>query len=110
MVESRLSRTSSSTTLSFGSCCKRRIEDPDDSIQSKLGYVLIKVLYQLPCRLVIQCVGYISTIYFVIKQNEQHIDLNISNNTNRYDRQKQNIIYKKKSANNKKLKDQMIEG
>ena len=32
-------------------------------------------------------VGYISTIYFVIKQNEQHIDLNISNNTNRYDKQ-----------------------
>ena len=46
----------------------------------------------------------------MIKQKEQHIDLNISNNTNRYDRQKQNIIYKKKSANNKKLKDQMIEG
>ena len=37
---------------------------------------------------------------FVIKQKEQHINLNISNNTNRYDRQKQNIIYKKKSANN----------
>ena len=37
---------------------------------------------------------------FMIKQKEQHTDLNISNNTNRYDRQKQNIIYKKKSANN----------
>ena len=44
--------------------------------------------------------GYISTIYFVINQKEQHIDLNMSNNTNRYDRQKQNIIYKKKSVNN----------
>ena len=37
---------------------------------------------------------------FMIKQKEQHTDLNISNNTNRYNRQKQNIIYKKKSANN----------
>ena len=45
-------------------------------------------------------VGYILTIYFVINQKEQHTDLNISNNTNGYDRQKQNIIYKKKSANN----------
>ena len=104
MVESRLSSTSSSTALSFGSRCKRRIEDPsedpDDLIRSKLGYVLIEVLYQLPCRLAIQCVGYISTIYFVIKQKKQHIDLNTSNNTNKYDRQKQNIIYKKKYANN----------
>ena len=48
----------------------------------------------------VRIVGYISTIYFVIKQKEQHIDLNISNKTNRYDRQKQNIIYKKKSTNN----------
>ena len=37
---------------------------------------------------------------FVIKQNEQYTDLIISNNTNRYDRQKKNIIYKKKFANN----------
>ena len=28
-------------------------------------------------------------IYFVIKQKEQHTDLNISNNTNRCDKQKQ---------------------
>ena len=47
---------------------------------------------------------------FVIKQKEQHTDLNISNNTNRYDRQKQNIIYKKKSANNEKLTNQMRKG
>ena len=29
-------------------------------------------------------VRYISTIYFVIKQKEQHTDLNIGNNTNKY--------------------------
>ena len=36
-------------------------------------------------------VGYISTIYFCdkAKKKKQHTNLNISNNTNKYDRQKQ---------------------
>ena len=34
----------------------------------------------------------------MINQKEQHTDLNISNNTNRCDRQKQYYIYKKKRS------------
>nr|XP_023882363.1 putative F-box/kelch-repeat protein At4g22430 [Quercus suber]POE73207.1 putative f-box/kelch-repeat protein [Quercus suber] len=61
------------TTHSFGSRCKRRVEDPsedpmlypcrkrekdpDDSIRSKLGYVFIEFLCRLPCRSAIQCMS-----------------------------------------------------
>ena len=38
--------------------------------------------------LLVVIVRYILTIYYVIKQKKQYTDLNMSNNTNRYDRQK----------------------